>query len=470
MKPYVGRGTGERGAVLIQVAIAILVLTAFTAFVLDYGVLWVARNQAQNAADAGALAGAIARAYDDLANPPVSGGKADLSARRAALCASGSATCPSTSPFPNPVWPGQAGKSSGVDVTWTCPSGLTGRCVRVDVYRDGTHASDPVPTYFGPLLRMASQNVRATATARVWNANAADCMRPFSVADRWVESMGPTGQYDHYAPPPNPTGAVITPGTPDQYNPPNATSAGSGYRVPNDVGVRVTLKVSNSPGNAQTSYDDEQITQSWSLPLRLPDGNGGYLGGANDYRDSISGCKAGTVAIDDYLSLETGEVAGPTRQGVAGPMPGGDLSLTDQDPDAEFNTSTNTIDDSCAPGACPSNPRGTTVTLATSPRIVPIAVFDIDEFQWRRATGKWTDQYRDSNGVLHPPTGPLTCPGAGSKCVRVVNILGFFVEDAVGNPSPTITGRIMTAPGKFLAGAPGVGGGAAFLTAIQLVR
>ena len=56
----------ERGAVLVQVAIAILVLTAMATFVVDHGVLWVSRGQAQNAADAGALSGAIARAYDDL--------------------------------------------------------------------------------------------------------------------------------------------------------------------------------------------------------------------------------------------------------------------------------------------------------------------------------------------------------------------------------------------------------------------
>ena len=46
----------DRGAVLIYVALVILVLMAFTTFVSDYGLLWVSRRQAQNAADAGALA------------------------------------------------------------------------------------------------------------------------------------------------------------------------------------------------------------------------------------------------------------------------------------------------------------------------------------------------------------------------------------------------------------------------------
>src|SRR5213592_3728908 len=90
MNPIVGRGTCERGAVLIQVAISILALTAFTTFVVDYGVLWVARGQAQNAADAGALAGATARAFDDVADPPATQ-KPRNSALLGALCASRSA-------------------------------------------------------------------------------------------------------------------------------------------------------------------------------------------------------------------------------------------------------------------------------------------------------------------------------------------------------------------------------------------
>ena len=60
------RAASERGAILIQVGVAILVLIAFAMFVVDYGVLWVSRNQAQNAADAGALAGAMALAFDDF--------------------------------------------------------------------------------------------------------------------------------------------------------------------------------------------------------------------------------------------------------------------------------------------------------------------------------------------------------------------------------------------------------------------
>ena len=66
----------EQGAVFVQVGISIFVLMAFNVFVLDYGVMWVSRRQAQNAADAGALAGAVARGYDEFADPPASDGLA----------------------------------------------------------------------------------------------------------------------------------------------------------------------------------------------------------------------------------------------------------------------------------------------------------------------------------------------------------------------------------------------------------
>ena len=50
---------GERGAILIHVAIAVLGLLAISSFSIDYGVMMVSRGQAQTAADAGAMAAAL---------------------------------------------------------------------------------------------------------------------------------------------------------------------------------------------------------------------------------------------------------------------------------------------------------------------------------------------------------------------------------------------------------------------------
>src|SRR5215510_3254036 len=50
----------QDGAVAIIVAISVIVLLGIAAFVIDFGFAWVTTNQLQNAADAGALAGARA--------------------------------------------------------------------------------------------------------------------------------------------------------------------------------------------------------------------------------------------------------------------------------------------------------------------------------------------------------------------------------------------------------------------------
>src|SRR5688572_4308918 len=93
----------EQGAVLVQVAIAMLVLGAMATFVVDHGIQWVSRGQAQNAADAGALSGAIARAYDELTDPPAGNGTTYSSAMGAALA--------------NNVWTA----APAVQVSWACP-------------------------------------------------------------------------------------------------------------------------------------------------------------------------------------------------------------------------------------------------------------------------------------------------------------------------------------------------------------
>ena len=65
--------SSERGAVLMQVILAMVALIAMNVFVADYGVMWVGRREAQNAADAGALAGAIALAFDNFNDRTPSG-------------------------------------------------------------------------------------------------------------------------------------------------------------------------------------------------------------------------------------------------------------------------------------------------------------------------------------------------------------------------------------------------------------
>jgi hypothetical protein len=371
---------GEQGAIIIQVAISLFMLMCFLVFVCDYGVVWTSRAQAQNSADAGALAGAIARGYDDFTNPPAGGGPVETAARLVAQA--------------NPVW-SQAG---GVGVSYNCPPGVSGGgCVRVDVYRNGTNGSNPLPTFFGPLLNVTSQGVRATATAQALPANAANCLKPWAVADKWQENTAsPWTQQSTFDPPT------------DVYTPPYGTG-GTGFSNKDangnlvNYGMQLELKLSHpgsGGGNGNGSGTTPTLSSGWAMELNLPNGNSG----AQAYESNIEGCTTVTVAIatpsqqcpavdpsSGCLDVLTGGMTGPTTQGVG--------ALVNLDPSAYWDRS--------ADGGLGA-PH---TTFASSPRIVPVAVFDPQLYL--------SQGYNGTNGI-----------------VKVVNILGFFIEGLCSDLSP----------------------------------
>jgi Flp pilus assembly protein TadG len=158
----------ERGAALVFAVLVLTTLLGFLVFVIDYGVLLAARGQAQNAADAAALAAAVSLGFDEVAAGPVAGGAAETAATRTVEA--------------NRVW-GEAGTSQVLWDAPNCPSGVAGSCIRVNVYRNGENGSNPLSTFFGPVLGITTQRVRATATAESAAANATECERPFAIPD-----------------------------------------------------------------------------------------------------------------------------------------------------------------------------------------------------------------------------------------------------------------------------------------------
>lgn len=421
------RQGGEQGAIVIQVAISLFMLMCFLVFVCDYGVVWSARAQAQNSADAGALAGAIARGYDDFTNPPAAGGPVETAARLVAQ--------------QNSVW-GQAG---GVGVSYDCPAGVTGGgCVRVDVYRNGTNGSNALPTFFGPLLNVTSQGVRATATAQALPANAANCLKPWAVADKWQENSAPPWTQVSTFDPPT-----------DVYSEPTNGSGGTGFSNKDasgnlvNYGMQLELKMSHPGSGGGTAT---QLSSGWAMELNLPNGNNG----AQAYESNIEGCTTVTVAIatpaqqcttvdplSGCLDVLTGATTGPTKQGVS--------ALIAMDSSASWS-------DSAKNGA------GGVVnsSFASSPRVVPVAVFDPQLYL--------NQGYNGTNGI-----------------VKVVNILGFFVEGLCsdnfpkesylpcanpgpGNGSPSdVVGRLVPFAGTAVPNGA-VAGPSAFGEVIRLIR
>ena len=427
------RRTGnERGAVLVHAAIAMLALMAFNALVIDYGALWLSRSQAQNSADAAALAGALSLAFDDPNDIP----RAQNAAASAGLANLVLGAPPSIIP--------------ATDVTLIpCPPGAPGlpdTCIRANVYRSAARGN-ALPTFFAQIMGITSQDMRATATAQVTTGNAVECMKPWAVADKWDENWengavnnGPwttTSNFDKY----KKQGSTYVPDpavlTPDVYIAPTSSSPGTGFapfdaqgNQTSDYGLPLVLKIGVS---------ENRLSSGWFLALDLLNPDGSTGSGGADYRNNIKNCNGTTYAIGDTLNIssEQGNMVGPTKQGVEGGGPGG-MGLTEKDPGATWNTTSQSIQGSCAPGICADG-----VWYARSPRIVPIPLFDIDAFFAGSPNGKTT--------------------------VTITNIMGFFIEGMCGAGNKDVCGRLVAIPG-LTKGGGSVDETAAFLRKVLLVR
>jgi len=428
------RTKGQRGSVLIQVAVAMLALLAICSFVFDYGVMWVSRGQAQTAADAGALSGAISLAW---------GSPTDFAGARLRAI---------TVAQRNAVW-GAAPSVTDADVTFpACPPGAPGlpdTCVKVDVYRNQARGN-ALPTYFGRAANVLNQGVRATATAQIATGDTTDCLRPWAVVDRWNEfgpegpTPGPLSTYDKYS---NGQGNN-PPQENDVYIPPSASGPGTGFSLPRDIGARFAVKIGAS-GNP--------ISSGWFRTIDLPRADTTQLGN-NTVQSNILTCNglpssfAGptTVCPTDIPNnwadtaywaargcyrVQTGATVGSTRNTVQ--------DLMARDSGASWVNGQGIVGSSFDP---PSR----------SPRVVPIGVMDIDSYMAANPTGQ--------NGVL-----------------RMVNIFGFFIE-GIGdidrntgqiifpsNNGQAVIGRIMTLPSTAV-GNSSLPNSASFLRTILLVR
>jgi hypothetical protein len=438
---FSSRRSSERGAVVIQVAVAMIGLLAFSAFVVDYGVMWASRGQAQNAADAGALSGAIALAFDSSTDFAGARTKAQVMARQNWVWGQAPSVLPSDVTFPFPCPPGAPG--------------LPDTCVKVDVFRNQARGN-ALPIFFANLVGVPSQGVKATATAQIVTGDMTDCLKPWAIVDRWDEFNGAHAEHNYPAPDPDFNGTSTydmysdgkggkPPQEDDWYVPPSATSTGTGWRLPADEGRQFAVKADGA----------NTISSGWFMEIKLPRADGDWNGG-NTYRNNIETCgglpysiatpgiacpadisqsDAPYWASKGCFGVKTGGTVGPTRMGIE--------TLIAKDPSATYNTSTKTID-------------GSTFSPPTrSPRVVPIAAMDISDYLSRNPTG--------STGT-----------------VRLANIYGYFIEGmgdvdkntgamSLNPAGKAVLGRIMTIPALATGSSP-LPANASFLRTIILVR
>ncbi len=386
---------GQRGAVLIHVAVAMIGLTAFSGFVIDYGILWGARRQAQNSADAAAIAAATSLGYidhDDQAR-----------ARSAAIAAATTSL----------VW-GEPPAITDADVTFpACPPGAPpdGLCVRVDVFRDQAH-DNPLPTIFSQLVGVLDQGVRATATAEVRFGETTTCIKPIAIPDKWLELNPPGGEwtpdseFNRYA-----KGVLLDPA--DLYEPRVGNYPGTGYDLtPGDEGSDYGTPLEIKPSNG-----NNRLEPGFYGLLRFL----GYQG-ADYVRDAILGCNPTVVNEGDIIGVEPGGKAGPVKNAFE--------ELIERDPDAEWD------DDEGDYGGVANSAFG------VSPRIVPIVVFDPDI---------WDADPNGGPGGVDPNGNQNNGPGS----VVVTQIVGAFIERTQGN---SIFARLVPMPTLAFTGSGGLPG------------
>ena len=376
----------ERGMTFVMVGAGMLAFLSATMLAVDVGLFMVARTQSQNAADAGALAGAVALVFNDFDDRSASG-----PAVQNAIAAATSTV--------NPVVNEQTSVIA-TDVTFP-----TIDRIRVRVQRS-TARGNPLTTFLAPLVGIDTVDVGAVATAEVTPANAATCLKPWAIPDRWLEVQTPVWDPSDetnmfYENGPNKGNPLPNP---DIYKDWKKTDY-TGFRPKRsdmDYGMQLILK----PGNPHMA-----INPSAFFPIRLPGGSG-----ADYYEENIYGCWPGVAEVGDKLTVEPGNMTGPTTQGTQ--------QLIDKDPSAHWDTAKNDIVSQYKP----------------SPRVVVIPVFDPYVYEGARQTG--------------------------AIDIQIANFVGFFIEELNGN---TVTGRIVPNTGLIKNSGNPIGSGA-FLQVIRLVE
>ena len=355
----------SRGSALLMVTVAIAALMSFAIIAIDGAVLMTTKGQLQSAADSAALAGASGLLENDET----------LATERAIDFAGFNRAVQDTL---------QDVIISENDVSFPAADRI-----RVTTHRTAA-TGDPLRTYFRRLVTPFSPNpADVTAVAEAWcfDVCSTECLKPWSIPDRWNDANG-NNRYD----------------AGETYDP-NLT----GYAAPGDIGLRIVLKVGSPSGT---------IVPGQFFPVCYPPV--GYTGenpltGAEWYRTWISECEPYLVGPGDRLRTETGNMVGPTRQGID--------ALIAKDPGARWNTSTSTVVNSA---------------YGLSPRIVLVPFFD--------------------------PTKP---PTSGTSYVTVTHVGAFFIEGQ--NSQGDVTGRFMkiTAQGSPC---PGGGNGNSMIRGIALIE
>jgi Putative Flp pilus-assembly TadE/G-like len=283
---------GKRGSVLTLAAISLVVLLAMAGLAIDLAMLYVARSEAQRAADAAALAGAQVFAGGGCL------GLGDCStqesqARSAAEGVGGQ----------NAVV-GQAAQIQDGDVTFNYPK-PTDPEVTVVVQRTSAR-TNAIPLFFMRIFGIDTADVSATATAEAFAGGSINCPKPW-ILPNCDPNETPTPSGNSNCPP----GAG--PYAPYFINPDGTVNTAA-------LGETITLKPgqpsdSPAPGKFYPIYIPSGFTPSFCPECA---GKGVTPSpGAAWYQENIECCNSSFLqAGTQTVTPTTGNQQGPTGQGV----------------------------------------------------------------------------------------------------------------------------------------------------------
>jgi hypothetical protein len=285
-----------------------------------------------------------------------------------------------------------------------------GTCVTVNVYRDAAH-HNALTTIFASAMTIATQGVRASATATVVPANTSHCVWPIALPDRWSECVGswaPTSTFE-------PSGPCLLP-QPDTYQQPTSLATGSGHKLTGDLGSETA-----SPLTLTMADFMQPITGQQVVAVRLR-GKTGTL----SFSEALATCNGWPITIGDTLQVDpSGTIAAVESAATSRSIAEGESRPT-------WNTRTKRIEGSCAGKSPPC--------AAISPLLVAVPLFDVAEYEASRASGA--------------PT------------IHIRNFTGLFISSV----TPDLTVYMATYPGNVLTAKDQVGLDSAFLRAAILYR
>jgi hypothetical protein len=304
----------ERGMSLVIVGLGTMAFMAASMLAIDVGSLMTSRAQSQNSADAGALAGAIALGFNSYTDHSASG-----PAVTGAIAASKA----------NAVM-GAAVSIAPADVEFPLDGNGQPNWVRVTVRRTAERGN-PVATLIAGMFGMPTLDISATATGEAAPGNAATCIKPWTIPDKWIEMQTPpwkpSATFNAYLSSP-----TLAPDVYVSTDQPGYT----GYRVINDVGVELVLQTGGVP-----------ISTGGYRAIDLP----GSVDGS-DFQANVATCDSATMKIGDVMKAQTGDMAVATQQGAS--------DLVAEDPAAYWDTTNKRV----------------VSTMNPSPRLVVIPTYD----------------------------------------------------------------------------------------------